>query len=207
VSLAKDGVMRLVFSLRAWILLALILGMGALVWPTLGGWIAARLNGPSPEAVIHPGAALEQLDQPTYAERVSPASYDGSNPADGASLRGMQGLDSSAGAPPSFATLPTFEPLAPPAGAAEPEAAIDEATIARLQAIRSRLEEAGAEYVIVETTEGSGRYRFHCRMLVDPRSRFTRSFEAISSDPLAAGEQVLREVEAWRMAAREKVLR
>jgi hypothetical protein len=67
-----------------------------------------------------------------------------------------------------------------------------------LQQIRGRLEELGADYLIVETTDGGGRYRFHCRMLVDARSRFTRPFEAESPDPLAAGEEVLRAVEAWR---------
>jgi hypothetical protein len=58
----------------------------------------------------------------------------------------------------------------------------------------------GAEYVIVETQDG-GRYRFHCRMLIDASSRFTRPFEATSFDCLAAGEQVLRDVQTWRSAA------
>jgi hypothetical protein len=38
-------------------------------------------------------------------------------------------------------------------------------------------------------------------MLVDERSQFTRPFDASSFDPVAAGQQVLRDVEAWRLAA------
>jgi len=38
-------------------------------------------------------------------------------------------------------------------------------------------------------------------MLVDANSRFTRLFEASSFDPVAAGQQVLRDVESWRSAA------
>jgi hypothetical protein len=86
-------------------------------------------------------------------------------------------------------------------GSAE-EATLDERTMDRLQQIRQRLEQLGAEYVVVETQD-SGRYRFHCRMLVDERSRFTRPFDATSFDAVAAGQQVLREVEAWRQAAND----
>jgi hypothetical protein len=85
----------------------------------------------------------------------------------------------------------------------EPERRIDDQAIARLQQIRQRLEQLGAEYVIVESLEG-GRYRFHCRMLIDERSRFTKPFETSSFDPVAAGEQVLQSVQAWRAAARDR---
>jgi hypothetical protein len=72
--------------------------------------------------------------------------------------------------------------------------------MARWQQIRQRLEQLGAEYVLVDAQD-SGRFRFHCRMVVDPHTRYTRPFEATSFDPLAAGEQVLSEVEKWRQAA------
>jgi len=73
-------------------------------------------------------------------------------------------------------------------------------TISRLQQIRQRLEELGAEYVVVDYQSDQGPYRFCCRMLIDERSRFTRLFEATSVDPLIAAEQVLRDVESWRTA-------
>jgi hypothetical protein len=72
--------------------------------------------------------------------------------------------------------------------------------MARLQQIRERLEQLGAEYVLVDMQD-SGRFRFHCRMLVDPRTRYTRPFDATSFDPIAAGQQVLGDVEKWRQAA------
>jgi hypothetical protein len=72
--------------------------------------------------------------------------------------------------------------------------------MARWQQIRDRLEQLGAESVFAEVQD-SGRFRFHCRMLVDPRTRYTQPFDATSFDPLAAGEQVLSDVEKWRQAA------
>jgi hypothetical protein len=85
-------------------------------------------------------------------------------------------------------------------GPAAAETKLDERTIARLQQVRQRLEQLGAEYVMAETKD-DGQYRFHCRMLIDERSRFTRPFEASSADCIAAAEQVLRDVETWRLAA------
>jgi hypothetical protein len=113
------------------------------------------------------------------------------------------GIDAPIADAPPLSPVPAFEPLAPVTVAASPHVAesIDAATLARLQEIRRRLEQLGAEYVIVETTDGSGRYRFHCRMRVDSESQFTRPFESIANDPLAAGETVLQNVEAWRTAA------
>jgi len=85
------------------------------------------------------------------------------------------------------------------------EATIDDQTMAQLQHVRQRLEELGAEYVVVETTDGSGRYCFRCRVLVEPQSSYTRQFEATASDPLVAARQVLKDVEGWRSAAAQKV--
>jgi hypothetical protein len=107
------------------------------------------------------------------------------------------GIDAAIPQPPPLAPVAAFQPLVPNAVRPEP-APIDATTIERLQAIRQRLEELGADYVIVETTDGSGLYRFHCRMLVEDQSRLTKPFESIDPDPLAAGEAVLRQVESWR---------
>jgi hypothetical protein len=61
--------------------------------------------------------------------------------------------------------------------------------------------------VIAEALDGSGQYHFHCRMLVDAQSRFTKPFQAVAADPLMAAEQVLREVESWHVAAVTKTTR
>jgi len=101
---------------------------------------------------------------------------------------------------PPFA--PLERPLAATAASAQPASAEgvnpEQLTVAHLQQIRQRLEALGAEYFRVEARDGSRDYRCVCRMLVDERSRQTQAFESTSPDPIAAGEQVLRDVEAWR---------
>lgn len=152
---------------------------------------------------LSPLAASERALLPVVAEGQPASAMDGSGPAM-FSLASTEGLDAAVAGPPPLSPVAAFEPLPPAHVAQSPDdafAAIDDATLARLHAIRGRLEQLGADYVVVETTDGSGRYRFHCRMLLDRESQFTRPFEAIGADPLAAGEAVLRDVEAWRTAA------
>jgi hypothetical protein len=147
---------------------------------------------------------------------VAPASFVEPVPRTGGSLAAAP--PTSPGSPPisappisapPLAALPASPPFesAPPAAPPARLVPIDERTISRLQQIRQRLEQLGAEYVVVETLESTGRFRFHARMLIDERSRFTRPFEASASDPITAGEQVLREVEAWRSGGPAPVAR
>jgi hypothetical protein len=79
---------------------------------------------------------------------------------------------------------------------------IDEAAMGRLQQVRQRLEDLGAKYIVLDTTSGTGQYRFHCQMLIDQRSNYTRDFDVTSANPLEAAEAVLHQVEAWRTAGR-----
>jgi len=189
--------MRIAVSFRMVVLIGLIVALPLLALPVAARLIDERLNG-APPADLAAAPLLESpaepVTLPVFVERVSPASgNDGFQQADGLDV---------AGSPPP-APPPSFDPLWTPAAApaaAEREVQIDAATVARLQQIRQRLEELGADYVIVESTDDSGRFRFHCRMLVESQSPFTRPFEAVSADPLAAGEQVLKAVEAWRLA-------
>jgi hypothetical protein len=189
--------MRIAVSFRTIVVLGLIVALPLLALPVAARLIDERLNGtPPPDLAAAPllESQSESVTLPVFVERVSPASAD-----DG--FQELGGLDAASSPPP--APPASFDPLWTPATAsadAPSEVQIDEATIARLQQIRQRLEELGADYVIVESTDESGRFRFHCRMMVQAQSRFTRPFEAISADPLAAGEQVLKEVEAWRVA-------
>jgi hypothetical protein len=68
----------------------------------------------------------------------------------------------------------------------------------RLDEIRQRLEDLGAEYIRVETLPGDGKYHCECRMLVTPGSAVTETFEASGKDATAVAEQVLEAIEAWR---------
>jgi hypothetical protein len=196
--------MRMAWSLKKLVPVGLVIVLPLAALPLAARWADVRLHGlPPAEAGEAPPLldAVEEVVRPVVAERISPAAFDDPSLFADDHAPAVSGLDPH-GLPP--APLPAFAPLAPSSTAEQPsspEAAIDDQTLARLQQIRGRLEEMGADYVIVETTDGPQPYRFHCRMVVDPNSPFTRPFDATADDPLAAGEQVLREVEAWRMAA------
>jgi hypothetical protein len=189
-------------SLRAMFLLGFVVAMPVMALPTVARRIDELLYGPPPTDFGRAPVAApptQELIQPEVVGHVSPARFDEPSPAAASVV--TTGFQSAAPTPllaptPQFA-LPSPRPNAQ---SASPETKIDDRTIARLQQIRQRLEQLGAEYVIVETQDG-GRFRFHCRMLIDEHSRFTRPFEAASFDCLAAGEQVLRDVESWRNAA------
>ena len=200
--------LRFALSVKAVVLFGLIVALPLLAVPVAARLIDARLSA-APPAEMAAGSNIagpeDVIALPIFVERVSPNSAQ--DPVD-LDVNPPAGLDDAGAPPPAPPTA--FEPLlAPPAApqASDEEVAIDDQTVARLQAVRTRLEELGADYVIVETTDVGGRFRFHCRMLVDGKSPFTRPFEAISPDPVAAGQQVLREVEAWRLAAIDKTSR
>jgi hypothetical protein len=203
-----EGIMRFL-SLRALFLLGFVVGMPVLAFPPVARWVDELLYGKAPSDFGLPPAAArptQEVIQPQVAEQTSPARLEERDWA--ATNARSPGLDATAVQPPPLAPSPAFEPLpssqvlaAEPAGT-EPK--IDDRTIARLQQLRQRLEDLGAQYVIVETLDGSGQYRFHCQMLIEPQSQYRRAFEATAADPLAAGEQVLRDVETWRTAAAEK---
>jgi hypothetical protein len=187
-------------SLRALFLLTFVVAMPVLALPPVARWLDEVIHGPPPTDFGRPPAAGDPAAaQPIIAESVAPAGYFDESPAQ---PQGPLGLDTASAAAPPLAPPPAFAPVVPPTPPSEAarEAVIDEATLARLQQIRQRLEDLGADYVVVDTLDGAAGYRCLCRMLVDPRSRFTRPFEATAADPLVAGEQVLREVEAWHMA-------
>jgi hypothetical protein len=193
-------------SLRAVFLLGFVVAMPVLALPPVARRIDELLYGPPPTefgSPPTPAPLAEELSQPSPPGPIAPARYQEPSPA-ASSLAADR--NPSTAAPPVLAPAPQFAlPATPPPQAdnAAAESRIDERTIARLQQIRQSLEQLGAEYVMVESQDG-GRFRFHCRMLVDQRSRFTRPFEASSFDAVAAGEQVLREVESWRSAAAEQ---
>jgi hypothetical protein len=203
-----EDAMRIAVSMRTIVVLSLVVALPLLALPVAARLIEARLGGGPPIDLAPPpplAGPAAAVVEPMFVERVSPALYE--EPAsNGANEPGASaGIDAADIPPPAPATAfhaPAHLPDR--AAATAEEIQIDDQTISRLHQVRQRLEELGADYVIVETTDGGGQFRFHCRMIVDANSRFTRPFEAKSADPLAAGEEVLREVEAWRTAGIEK---
>lgn len=194
------------FSLRAIFLLGFIVAMPVLALPSVARRIDEWLYGAPPADFGRPPVPPPLTDEPLAPlarSNVAPARFDEASPAPQSLMPQSYVQQASAtGRYEPSVPPPTTSPFAPATvpsttlpPAAEPQ--IDERTIARLQQIRQRLEELGAEYVLVDTQD-SGRFRFHCRMIVDGRSRATRAFEGMSFDPVAAGEQVLGDVERWR---------
>jgi hypothetical protein len=205
------ALMRLpTLSLRAMLVIGFCIGLPLLALPPMSSRIEALFYGPPAElagpTAIRPLA--EVIDEQTV-ERVSPASYEDLIPAAGPPRRlPHEGLDALAVEPPPLLRPEAFPPM--PAGEPVPlnPAAIENANpllnaeaAKRLAEIRQELENLGAEYILLETTDGGGTYRFHCQMMVSGKTRYTRQFEATDASPLAAGQAVLREVSAWRTAA------
>jgi hypothetical protein len=203
------------FSLRAIFLLGFIIAMPLLALPSVARRMDNWLYGPPPadfgRAPTPPPIAAESFatlaPSPVAKSSIAPARFDEPSPApqylvQQAAVAGPSAIPANRFEPAIPPPMPASPPFAAPEPAppTSPESKIDERTIARLHQIRERLEQLGAEYVLVDTQD-SGRYRFHCRVLVDPRTRYTRPFDATSFDPIAAGEQVLSEVEKWRSAA------
>ena len=204
-------------TLRSLFLIGFIIAVPVLALPRITRLIDQALYGHS-GATIPPVDALpagqpmpQQVIEPQIAERTSPASYDApASPTEGTGLRsGYEGLDALVAAPPPLAPLPNFPsaPAVPPTSLpASPSVEIRETMISQVQQIRERLELLGAKYILLETADGSGQFRFHCQMLLE-NSAYTRDFEATGPDPLMAAQTVLREVETWRTAARPAATR
>jgi hypothetical protein len=65
--------------------------------------------------------------------------------------------------------------------------------------IQDRLKQLGATYYLLETWGNQQQlYRFYCKMAVGGNSNYTHCFEHISSDPMQAMNEVLKQVENWR---------
>jgi hypothetical protein len=65
--------------------------------------------------------------------------------------------------------------------------------------IQDRLKQLGATYYLLETWGNQQQlYRFYCKMSVGGNTNYTHCFEHISSDPMQAMSEVLKQVENWR---------
>jgi hypothetical protein len=198
-------------SLRAVFLIGFVIAMPILALPAVARRIDDWLYGPPPAGFSQPSprAPLPEGLAPHAAERASPASYEELEPIAASPARGPdEGIDATLADPPLLSPLPTFQPLvtpptsaSPPAPASPAEPSLSDAAIERLTQIRDQLETMGAEYLVLETIEGDGEYRFRCDMQIAPASPLTREFAATAADPLAAAESVLAEIAAWRTAS------
>ena len=91
-----------------------------------------------------------------------------------------------------------FQSIAPQAVPGARPTEPDETVNQKLNEIRQQLEDLGADYIVLERVDGTGNFRFHCRMLITPESKVTESFEASGKNAVVVAEQVLKSVETWR---------
>jgi hypothetical protein len=176
-----------------------------LALPRVASLVDKLLYDDEPTVVKAPVVEMvgQQVVEPQFSERVSPARFEESLVEDpGAAPRRSEGLDALGSLPPNLSPLPTYVPSsAPPAAQpSTPADKIDDAVVQRLEQIRTRLEALGATYMILEES-GASNYRFLCNMQIDPRSMQVQAFHATSPSALEAAETVLRQVEGWRQAA------
>jgi hypothetical protein len=74
----------------------------------------------------------------------------------------------------------------------------------RMPALMTRLEQLGAADTNLSSWGSSGKlYRFSCRAPLARAPAMTQHFESVAAERVAAVEQVLAKVEAWRMAQRD----
>lgn len=193
-------------SLRSIVLVAFLIGLPVLAIPWVSKQLDASIYGAAkttvPDLVVTTGDSVPQRAQAALQiDGVSPARFDESlierepeRPGEPA------GLDAVVAAPPLLSAPPAFANRLP---ARSNELASNPQLEPRayVQQVRQKLEELGAQYVVLEEIDAGQRYRFSAQMQVSPRQPQVRPFEAVAADPVAAARTVLADVETWRMAS------
>lgn len=110
-------------------------------------------------------------------------------------------------APPAVAATPrdqqvTLASLTVPAASPLHSGTDSDQVERQLEPHLSLLRSLGAKEYALEHWGSSGEvYRFHCDIVWGESEDYTRQFEAVSEDPLAAVRQVVGEVTAWQNAS------
>ncbi len=100
------------------------------------------------------------------------------------------------------ASLTPEKPAGGSLASAEPSAPVE---TDRLPALLARLEKLGVADPHLAAWGSSGQlYRFCCRAALSNTPAHARHFEAVAAEPVAAVEQVVAKVEAWRMNQGER---
>jgi hypothetical protein len=190
-------------SVRSIVLVAFLIGLPVLAIPWVSKQFDTGLYGAAkqtvPELIMTAGP--QRTQEPVQIDGVSPARFDESlTQREPERAREQTGLDAVVTAPPLFSPPPTFASRLPARSPNDPNGAPLE-TLAYVQQVRQKLEDLGAQYVVLEELDAGQRYRFAVRMQVSPRQPQVQPFEAVASDPAAAARTVLADVESWRTAA------
>lgn len=212
---------RVSYLFRSLFLIGFIVAMPILALPSVARRLDDYLYGhekmpllpetitPLAEAPAGDGIAQATFEVPVVDSRLSRT--DAEEP---------KGLDAADVQPPPLAELPEFPESHGPTGVPSPKLdlefdpeefnsrrpqrsgflvpiELDEAAEARVSLVRRRLEDLGADYILLDADD-AGQFQFHCRMLLTAGGEETKSFEAEGTDAAAVAEQVLKTVEEWR---------
>ncbi|MBC7856269.1 MAG: hypothetical protein IAF94_22795 [Pirellulaceae bacterium] len=195
------------FTLRAGFIIGFLIVLPVMAMPSVASFLDRLLYG-QPESsvplVIKADAEFAPRKQPEQSRAdASPAAYEVPLPEE-PSASGIAGNFQPP--PPSLQRAPDFLPrdekLTPGNDSVDPVdvGPLDPATAQKIDAVRGRLEELGAEYVRLEMSEDGRTFHCLCDMLLGGGTKETQPFEATRNDPLAAAKAVLANVEAWRKA-------
>lgn len=198
-------------GLRSLVLVGFLIGLPVLAIPWVSKQLDVNFYGAAkttvPDLVIvneQNSAPPQRAHQPLQIDGVSPARFDESLvEREPERPREAAGLDAVVSAPPlrmppSFASRMPNRPSDP---TADPAANPQLEPFAYVQQVRQKLEQLGAQYVVLEELDAGQRYRFSVQMQVSPRMPQVRPFEAVAADPVVAARSVLADVETWRTAS------
>lgn len=204
------------FALRAGFIVGFLIVLPVIAMPKVAALLDQLLYGES-KSTLPSVASEKDLSSPPPSPgpgpaNAEPAALDVPQFAESASM-----LESPERSSPGrrFQPPPTMPPSADfvrQAGNSEPANSpvepapdvgpLDQATAARIDAIRGRLEELGAEYVRLEMSADGREFHCLCHMLVGNDPSNLQPFEALRKDPVDAAQAVLTSVEDWRTAER-----
>ena len=202
------------YALRAGFIVGFLIVLPVMAMPQVAALLDQLLYGES-KSTLPAEASTRDISAPRPTRSDSgPTTHEVPLPAGSASLLEELGPSDTANhfqapPPPALRSSPDFvrqasNAEAPSSGveAAAEVGPLDRATAERIDLVRSRLEELGAEYVRLEMSADGREYHCLCHMLVGEDPSQIQPFEATEKDPVSAAQAVLSSVEAWRTAER-----
>jgi hypothetical protein len=198
------------FTLRAAFIVGFLIVLPVMAMPTVASFLDRLLYGNS-ESSLPP--ARQSDSEPVPRAKTPPDASQATHEVPIVDEPDPSGIATRihAAPPPPLQRVPDFLPRAETPGQNGPAAKsadvspLDLATAAKIDAVRGRLEELGAQYVRLEMSEDGRTFHCLCDMLLENGGGKTQPFEATRSDPVAAAQAVLANVEAWRIAERTPV--